>query len=709
MRRFLIITAVLGLLALYALAVATGHGSTLSQYFWQILAFSTFILLFLLFILCSQLWELWQNRRKGVFGSKIAMRLAGMFMLVAVLPGLFLFGVSAQFISHSIQSWFGTETEEALARSLNLSRSALDLAADTSLRQAEGIQTALSVEIALQQDPRTLLAQADKDGRFSQLALYDTERLEMAAQHNPDALPAPELNRDILAAVRERQTVSNVEDINHTLYAQGWLALPQTAGEDYILFFRQPIPQQVGEDINLIESARARYAEVSYAKAGLQTFFLFTLLMATLFAIFTALVIALYFAQRFTAPILSLAAGARAVAQGDFSQKQKIYRGDELGRLTSLFNHMTAQLDIARSEQEAARQYLECMLSGLSSGVITLDEQGYLNTWNAAAENILLTRLAPLAKTGLESWHENGVVPAIAAETLCRFLETLQDGTAVQVAYTAADEARILLGRAAPLPEHNGGIVLVFEDVTALVRAQKEAAWGEVAQRLAHEIRNPLTPIQLAAERLSWKLADKLDEKDAAMLNRSTETIVNQVSAMKGMVEAFRNYAKTPQLNLEAVCLNKLITELLVLYESTGCTFTTRLDDSLPAIHADTGAIRQVLHNLLKNGAEAAAEAAEPTVWVSTRLEDGKAVLTVENNGKGFSSHMLHHAFDPYVTDKPSGTGLGLPVVKKIVEEHKGRIFLGNRPEGGASVRINLHTLQEPVKNNEKQQYTDSR
>lgn len=699
MRRLLTFIAVLGMLALYVLALATGHASKLAQYFWWILTFSAALLGILLTILISQLWKLWLDRRRRVFGSQTAIRLAKMFMLVAILPGLFLFGVSAQFISHSIDSWFGNETEEALERSLNLSKSALDLALDTSVRKAAAVQVALIGEMSLQQDAKQALGQLSANSGFDQLALYDSQTLSPAAEYRePDAdkLPPPELTRDILEQVKTTGSARSVANVGHTLYAQGWLALPELHGQHYILFFRQPVQKQVADDVTLIEAARARYAEISYAKQGLQTFFLFTLLMATLLAILLALVIALFFAQRFTAPILSLAAGARSVAQGDYSQQLAVYRNDELGRLTTLFNHMTAELNASHIRQEAARHYLECVLSSLTSGVVTLDDQGYLKACNSSAGQILMLDLAACRETSVHEWHKLGVAEALAAQVLLAILPTVDSDKPVQLTYAAPDESRILLGKATRLPEDNGaGTVLVFDDVTALVQAQKEAAWGEVAQRLAHEIRNPLTPIQLSAERLAWKLDGKLDDKDAAMLERATNTIVNQVAAMKDMVEAFRNYAKAPKLKLERIDLNVLAAELLVLYEGSNCTFEADFSNIEAVVEADPGAMRQVLHNILKNGAEAAAADEQPKVLIQTAVQDDKVLLNICNNGKSFSEDMLLHAFDPYVTDKPGGTGLGLPVVKKIIEEHKGRISLANRPEGGACVKITLPLLME--------------
>lgn len=504
--------------------------------------------------------------------------------------------------------------------------------------------------------------------------------------------------------MQQAGSLRGLENIGNVLYAQGWLSLGTYRNQEYAFFFRQPIPQKVAQDATLIEAARAKYAELSYAKQGLQTFFLVTLLVAALLAIFLALVMALYFARRFVEPILSLAEGARAVAQGDFSQQRPVYRNDEFGRLTHLFNHMTQQLAIAkdadersRLQQEAARHYLECVLESLTTGVITLDAEGRLKTFNKSAEHILGVSLVPLWGSNWHDWRGRSPQQSLLADVFASIEATVATNKPVQVEYAAPDDARILLGKATPLPEDNdSGLVMVIDDVTVLMRAQKEAAWGEVAKRLAHEIRNPLTPIQLSAERLAWKLHDKLDEQHAQILTRSTDTIVKQVAALKEMVEAFRNYARAPSLSLEKHDLNRLVEEVLVLYEGSACTFAAKFSKMALSINADTTAMRQVLHNIFKNAAEAAESDPNPRVSIETTLsDDGQAVLTVCNNGKSFSKEMLHKAFEPYVTDKPTGTGLGLPVVKKIIEEHGGRISLSNQADGGACVKIALPQLVE--------------
>ena len=700
---YLIFLVALAAALVYSLTLATNSGSPLSEYFWWLIAAGGLIVTILLAMLLRYGWLLLRHNRHNMLGSRLTRRLALMFTLIAVLPGLFLFGVSAQFISYSINSWFGNDTAQALESSLTLSKSALDNTLDNTIEQAAALQVEIISRTSMGGTAAEALRLSGETARFSQVGLYNPADGTTELISNPAALPPPPAEKEVAEELQRHGSSRSVTNINGKLYAQGWLALPAPQEKGKALFFRRPIPDNVARDAELIENARSKYAELTYAKQGLQTFFLITLLAAALLSIMLALVIALYFARRFIEPILSLAEGAKAVAQGDFSQPRPVYRNDELGQLTRLFNHMTEQLAIAREaeelnriRQEAARHYLETVLESLTAGVITLDETGRLKTLNRSAENILGLPLSELSGSNWHDWPQSVPQYLLLTELFQTILVTKHTGKPVQTAYTGGDEARILLAKATPLPADNGGgTVLVFDDITLLVRAQKEAAWGEVAKRLAHEIRNPLTPIQLSAERLAWKLQDKLGEQDAQILARSTDTIIKQVAAMKEMVEAFRNYARAPSLKLEKQDLNKIIEEVLLLYEAGACTFDAVFSNIPAVMYADATAMRQVLHNIFKNAAEAAEEAAQPQVHIHTANADGQITLTVANNGKSFGKDMLANAFEPYVTDKLTGTGLGLPVVKKIVEEHGGRIALSNPAEGGACVKITLPALVE--------------
>jgi len=700
-RRYLIFFLLAAALV-YGLTVATNSGSPLSEYFWHLIVAGGLMVAVLLAMLLRYGWLLLRHNQYNMLGSRLARRLALMFCLVAVLPALFLFGVSAQFISYSIHSWFGNDTAQALESSLTLSKSALDAALDDSVRRAAGLQIEVISAVSMGADAAQTVRQSREAAAFGQTGLYHPAGNRTEIITNPAALPPPQPDGDTAARLKQTGSARSVASINGKLYAEGWLPLPPQNGREQALFFRRPIPDNVARDAELIETARGKYAQLTYAQQGLQTFFLITLLAAALLSVMLALVIALYFSRRFIEPILSLSEGAKAVAEGDFSQRRPVYRNDELGQLTRLFNHMTGQLAIAsnaeklnRLKQEAARHYLETVLESLTAGVVTLDHEGRLNTFNRSAQNILGLPLPPLSGRRWRDWPQDETSCAQLAGLFQTVLDTGAQDKPVQTAYTGGGEPRILLCKAVPLPEDTGGgTVLVFDDITLLVRAQKEAAWGEVAKRLAHEIRNPLTPIQLSAERLAWKLQDKLGEQDAQILIRSTDTIVKQVAAMKEMVEDFRNYARSPALKPEPQDLNRLIEEVLLLYEAGACTFEADLSNIPATIQADTTAMRQVLHNIFKNAAEAAEEAPQPLVRIHTTVSEGSVGLTVANNGKSFTGDMLINAFEPYVTDKPGGTGLGLPVVKKIIEEHGGRISLSNPPEGGACVRI---TLPVPV------------
>ncbi len=707
MKTVLLVLSVIVVLLSYVLILATGNGSKLSDYYWWFFGFNVLLLATLSFLACRQFWLLYQDNRKRVFGAKITRRLVVMFAVVAIVPGFFVFAVSAQFISYSINSWFGDETTEALERGMQLSQTTLD----TTLMQQLKLSRAAEIEFisrhALNNQVDDSLAALPENMRkhFKQVGLYKLPNWQQVGSLGEKSEDQVHLDPENEKKLIEQGAWQQTQSIQGHLVSSVWLYIPEGMGgfrQAHVMFFRQPVPQNIANDVNLIESAREKYAQLMYGKKGLQTFFIMTLVMATLLAILLSLVVALYFARRFVAPLASLADGTRAVAQGDFSQKSPVFRSDELGMLSSLFNRMTEQLQVAqqateehRFKLEAQRHYLEKVLSSLTTGVLTFNEKGVLNTYNVSAELILGVKLAD--KVGLP-WQEWGVFGPqwVGVSQVVQATVLSESDDPVELDYVGADTSHILWAKSVPLPEDSGrGSVMVFDDVTDLVRAQKDAAWGEVAKRLAHEIRNPLTPIQLSAERLAWKLADKLSsDDDKGILIRSTDTIIKQVLALKEMVEAFRNYARNPGIKLSKINLNQLVQEVLTLYESSECQFSAQLSlENLP-VQVDASMMRQVMHNIFKNAAEATEGNAEPRVTVSTMKQDGYVVLTVCNNGKSFSPQVLAHAFEPYVTDKKNGTGLGLAVVKKIIDEHHGRIVLTNGDMGGAQVQITLPIME---------------
>ncbi|MGL6071852.1 sensor histidine kinase, partial [Craterilacuibacter sp.] len=457
----------------------------------------------------------------------------------------------------------------------------------------------------------------------------------------------------------------------------------------------------IARDADLIEDARAEYSQLLLGRDGLKTFYTMTLLLVFLLAITAALAFALYFSERMSAPLSELAAGTRAVAQGDFSKRHPVYRRDELGILTSMFNRMTQQLEEARHTADESRHqlqnsklYLESILANLTAGVIAIDQQGHLRAANSSAGRILGIDFSELAPHALSDW-------ALHAPTLVPLIDVIHGEAASQhndwqrqIEYAHSQGSRTLLVRVSRLPERSdGGYVAVFDDITELARAQRDAAWGEVAKRLAHEIRNPLTPIQLSAERMAMKLSPKLEGADADLLTRATDTIIKQVAALKGMVDAFRDYARAPRIQLVPLDLNEVLAEVLTMYEGS-TPATLELSAKPLKIMGDAALLRQVLHNLLLNARDAVLDVGIPIIHISSRNAGRQAQISIEDNGPGFAQDILTRAFEPYVTSKTKGTGLGLAVVKKIIEEHQGQITLANASTGGARILITLPLLE---------------
>ncbi|MBR7003138.1 MAG: HAMP domain-containing protein [Neisseriaceae bacterium] len=679
MGRFLVVVSVLTVIVLYLLSVST-YAATLSAQFRTVFALSSVVCLVLLFSLVRQLWKLQKDAKAQVLGSKLTQRLVRMFVSVVFVPSLAIFLVSSYFIKTTIDSWFNDEVSLALNRGVELSKNLLQEFQQDMQKEVQQWRQALpddnSFQAALNNHPNA--------NQFYHIIVFPQNNATPVAYGGASAV----INHlpDISEFPTQIEMVSDTVALNNTLFVQVWL--PE---KEYWFLFRQPVPTEIANNIVYIENARSQYAQSSYNKNALQAFFLMTLVMATLLAMVLALLVAIYFARKFIAPLASLAQATNAVAQGDFTRRAPVYRQDELGIFSARFNRMVQQLQNAQItteqmhiQQEQARRHLELVLSTLSSGVMTLDEAGSLKTFNDGARRILDFPLHELVGVSPEEWHNSEI-----ADFIRQLTKNLQQENAVEIEYQTPDKTRILMGRAALLPNKQD-ILLVFDDVTDLASAQKEAAWGEVARRLAHEIKNPLTPIRLSAERLAMKLTDKLGETDAAMLNRSTDTIINQVDALQELVEGFRNYARSGSLKLIPTDFNQIVAEILVLYEySAEYHFTVNRCEEPLMILADHTAIRQVLHNLFKNAAEAAADDETPQVWVSSATDGKNAVLVVKNNGKTFQSNMLHQIFEPYITDKPTGTGLGLAVVKKIIDEHHGTVSAGNEDDR-ATVKVTL-------------------
>jgi nitrogen fixation/metabolism regulation signal transduction histidine kinase len=466
------------------------------------------------------------------------------------------------------------------------------------------------------------------------------------------------------------------------------------ASEPRILQLTQPVPANLTQNAESVEAVYRDYQELSLGREGLTRIYAMTLTLTVLLALFTAFALAFVLARRLSAPLSILAEGTQAVAAGDFTPRQAIYSRDELGVLTQSFSQMTRQLDDARreterhrAEVESARAYLESILANLSAGVLVFDRRFILRTANEGALNILNDDFRSLLDEAVEAWSRQQVLGRVIRDA---FAEHAGKEWQTQIELDRPGGLpQILLLRGTQLPEgSSGGYVVVFDDVTRLIAAQRSAAWGEVARRLAHEIKNPLTPIQLSAERLQMKLSGKLTAADSEMLDRSTQTIINQVQAMKRMVDDFSDYARMPAPELAVLDLNALVGEVLGLYETSRATIDVSLSPGLTPIWGDVTQLRQIIHNLLRNAEDAQENVDLPQIGIVTQSANGFAELKVSDAGPGFPPEIMARVFEPYVTTKVRGTGLGLAIVKKIVDEHHGCINIANRQPVGAEVSI---------------------
>lgn len=667
-------------------------------------------LLLLLFgavvVLCVQLW---QRRRAGKFGTRLMGRLALWFALIGVLPGAVIYAVSVQFLARSLESWFNVKVDSALEAGLNLGRNALDNLKSEVTAKASAIASDLG-EISTSAQGSQLV-RAREQAQIAEAVLFNASGRVLSSVGNTIML-APRLPEPAeLARVRAAGRVVKLEgEVNSStdplrvrviVPVETRFSTSLLSRDELFLQVTQPIPPGLAVNAEVVQEVSREYRQLALARQGLRQIYGITLTMTLLLAVFASVVAALLLAQRFAKPLQVLAEGTRAVASGDYRPLPASKLKDEIGALTQSFNQMTQQLHEARQavqlrEAELARtnQYLERLLANISAGVLVFDGEFRLLTANEAAEKILAAALREHAGTKL---LQIAPLHALAEGLLAEFAVPRQEGATWQHQFDIErdqhDATQVLLARGSRLEMAEGtGYVVVFDDITAVMSGQRALAWSEVARRLAHEIKNPLTPIQLSAERLEMKLAPKLPPEDVPMLRKSTGTIVAQVEAMKRMVNEFRDYARMPPAELRPVDLNAMVEEVVSLYGQEEVV-QLQLQPHLPWIQGDATHLRQVIHNLVLNALDSVRSTRGETalqwgdVVIRTKaleyaLADGGSRvavrLEVQDKGSGFSPKILSRAFEPYVTTKPKGTGLGLAIVRKIVDEHEARIELAN-------------------------------
>ena len=693
------------LVALFLLSRTTQNSDDFDRLHNVILAINIAGVLLLLVLLVGNLSRLLREYRTHVPGAKLKARIVGMFVGLAVLPLLVVFYFSIQFINRGIDTWFNVDVEAGLENALKLSRAALEMQMRQHLYSTQQISQRLS-----DVNERQLifeLSMMRRESGASEITIYggNNRILATSSDSSSAGLPRP-LADEVLLQMQQNRPYVVMDPEDYEIRTAVLFKYRGRAEPTGVLQASFPVTDRLARMANSVDTSYREYQQLVFLRGPLKATFTLTLAVVLMLSLLAAIYGAFVLSRRLVAPIQDLVAGTRAVAEGDFDTRLPTPTRDEIGFLISSFNDMTQRLATARREAslsqalvEAERTNLEVILARLSTGVLALEADMRIRTANQASGAILgvdlenrtgedLTAVAK-GKPLLEQFVDVAQVHLRAGETEWR----------EQIVLRGEVGRRVLTCACTTLPgdeDNAAGYVIVFDDITALLQAQRDAAWGEVARRLAHEIKNPLTPIQLSAERMRRKYLGAMSDDEAQILDRATHTIVQQVEAMKEMVNAFSDYARAPDIELGVFDMDKLVHEVVDLYraQESGIEIVLTSDPTMPMIEADIGRVRQILHNLIRNATEALENTDNGRIelHVSAAEIDGVEVLQikVEDNGPGFKEASLNQVFDPYVTTKPKGTGLGLAIVKKLVEEHVGSIRAYNRTEGGAVISIRL-------------------
>ncbi len=709
----LAIALVAGLTGLALLTQTVQNSDLFGPWHDKILLGNAVGALVVLAVLIANLVRLLHERRANVPGSALKLRLVGAFAAVAAAPVLVVFVLSVNFLHRGIETWADQRVARGLERALQLSRSALDAELRLGLERTQ--DAAQQLARLAPAEMVEALARLRREAGASEMSVFARNYRIIATSSDGQPGAMPELpSEDVLLQLPRDGHYVAAEPIAGdrlrvrvavVLYAGGG-----AAGEPLTLQALFPVSEQLGALAESVQKTYSRYGEMVFLREPLESSFTLALSVALLLALFAAFYGAFVFSRRLVAPVRALVAGTRAVAAGQLHMRLPVTRRDDIGALVESFNEMTARL-AAASEQaqrnaaeiERSRRSLATVLARLTSGVIAVDGANHLQIANEAAGFILQTDLQALAGEALA--EIGGLDPALG-----RFFETCThrsrespEGWREEISLADGNAGRrVLMCSAASLPGDGDtapGYVLVFEDITAMLQAQREAAWGEVARRLAHEIKNPLTPIQLSAERIRRRYLANPPESDMALLDRATHTIVQQVEAMRDMVNAFSEYARVPEVNFAPLDLNGLVCEVTELYYgSQQLALQLDLDPAAASIEADAVRLRQLLHNLIRNAAEALEGQAGGVITITTRqigTDTARVVeILVQDNGPGIDPQLLGRIFDPYVSSRTRGTGLGLAIVRRLVEEHGGEVGAENMAGGGACIRVTLPVTQ---------------
>tara|TARA_Y100001934_G_scaffold279845_1_gene384838 strand:+ start:2145 stop:4292 length:2148 start_codon:yes stop_codon:yes gene_type:complete len=702
------LTLVLSLLLLGAsvfLSQSARDGDLFGDYYTALIILNAVGIAILALLTFFQIRKLFRAFRARTLGSRLTLRFIVTFAVLTLVPLAMVYYFSVQFLSRSIDSWFDVRIEKALDDALLLGRSTLEATKLEVIRQARIAGRRIELTTSSVQ-LYNLLDQIRESGRFDEMSLHSSTGRILASSSNLSISLVPDApGEQVLGKVRRDGLYAEFEPTD-----DGGLrlrvAVPvsglSVSSPSRVLQILYPLPLRYSRLGESVESASSEYDRLKYLRGPLTLSFVLSLTLITLMTLLMALWASIYLAQRMLAPLRDLAEGTRAVSRGDYDKILPVDSGDELGVLVDSFNRMTQEIGQAQQNAlesqrraESEHAYLDTVLTHLSAGVLSFNGAHRLRTCNTAAARILGSDLTtfigqPINKLAAALPGASALFEAIEQGMEKRTPEWQRE---VSISGNEGRQILILSGTRVDSDELDTGHVVVFEDATELLKAQRDAAWGEVARRLAHEIKNPLTPIQLSAERIRSKYLSTLDSEQRETLDRSTRTIVQQVEAMKTMVNAFSEYARPAPLQRTATDLNQLIKDTVELFRSgkTAAELQVELDPDLEPVEIDPNSFRQVLNNLIINAQDAlSGKAGTVTIRTETDSRTACVTVTVQDNGPGFDADKIDRVFEPYVSSKEKGTGLGLAICRRIVEEHGGTIRATNPQHGGAAVIISL-------------------
>jgi len=715
----------LSLIALIMLSQAAQNSENFDQLANSILWINILCLFVLMVLLIGNLSKLFRDYRLDIPGSKLKARMVGMFVGLAIIPLLIVFYFSMQFINRGIDTWFNVEVEAGLDDALTLSRNALAIQMRDHLAATEQIAQRLRETNSTQFIYE--IGALRKEIGASELTLFGRNSQILATNSDLSFGNVPKgVSDELLMQIRQNRPYVSLDPLQDGAYEIRTavpLIGPRTPDIIGIIRARFTVSQRIGRMVNSIDSSYTDYKEIVYLREPLKRTFSLTLTVVLMISLLASIYGAFVLSRRLVSPIQNLVEGTQAVAKGDFDTQLPVPAKDEIGFLINSFNEMTKGLSVARKQAslsqnmvEAERANLEIILANLSTGVISLESDLKIRTFNKAAGAILnVNFLGSRGKLLAEVAEGHGVLKELFEVIKRKFDQGITRWHEQIVVHT--DTGRRILACActdlASETTDNVGFVIVFDDITLQLQSQRDAAWGEVARRLAHEIKNPLTPIQLSAERLRRKYLKAMPKEESEILDRSTHIIVEQVAAMKEMVNAFSDYARSPDMEISTFNITELIQEVIDLYkeQEEKINIILNIDPENIQFDADPGRIRQIMHNLIRNSIEAIGNDGQGIIKIRAKPIELKKIkmieISVEDNGCGFEKESLAQIFDPYVTSKSKGTGLGLAIVKKLVEEHMGSIEAENIESKGALIRIYLplnEKMRETLIVNLKQQ-----